>query len=217
MGKRRSWLKFLSDELIDVAQKNNGKKYDKMGILSLGMYHHKLLNYKTYNQLCDKAKELLFVYNNRYGNRYGNSYCLLDIYDLSEYDLVNMSPIEQILYITFCICDFYITNRLMSPIIKPQSHIEINGSTYIADFCIYEIDTSPEIFKPLKKPIIIECDGYDYHSNKQQVEYDYKRENDLKANGFDVIRFTGSQIYKDPFGCVEYVYDYIFKNLERMK
>ena len=58
--------------------------------------------------------------------------------------------------------------------------------------------------------LIIECDGFDYHSNKKQMTYDYKRENNLKLNGYDIIRFTGSQIYNDPMDCVKKIMKYIY-------
>lgn len=48
----------------------------------------------------------------------------------------------------------------------------------------------------------IECDGHDYHERtKEQAARDRQRERDLMNHGIAVIRFTGSEIYDDPFGC----------------
>jgi very-short-patch-repair endonuclease len=60
------------------------------------------------------------------------------------------------------------------------------------------------------KKIVIECDGQDFHDRtKEQAARDRRRDNDLQLLGFDVLRFTGSQIYKDARGCVSTVMRHI--------
>ena len=39
----------------------------------------------------------------------------------------------------------------------------------------------------------------------------FKREYDLKMAGYEVLRFSGSQIYNEPFKCAEDTYNYIMK------
>lgn len=51
--------------------------------------------------------------------------------------------------------------------------------------------------------ITVECDGHDVHKTKEQMAYDYRRERFLIANGYTVIRFTGSEINANPDGCAE--------------
>lgn len=68
--------------------------------------------------------------------------------------------------------------------------------------------------KKLKKPLVIETDGKNWHSSKKQMNHDYKRENDLKLAGYDVMRFTGSQVYNKPFDCIYAVMDYVMNNCE---
>lgn len=50
--------------------------------------------------------------------------------------------------------------------------------------------------------IAIEADGADYHQDKSR---DKKRDSYFKSQGWRVLRFTGSQIYRDPEGCAETV------------
>ena len=58
--------------------------------------------------------------------------------------------------------------------------------------------------------VIIECDGYEFHhKNKVQVTHDNEREYNLKIAGYDVIRFSGSQIHNNPLECAEKAYEYI--------
>lgn len=49
---------------------------------------------------------------------------------------------------------------------------------------------------------VIECDGHDtHHSSKQVVQRDRIRERYLQKTGYLVIRFAGTEIVSDPFGC----------------
>lgn len=54
--------------------------------------------------------------------------------------------------------------------------------------------------------IAIECDGHDFHEKtKEQAARDKKRDREINVAGFPVIRFTGSEIFRDPVGCAEQV------------
>jgi len=51
--------------------------------------------------------------------------------------------------------------------------------------------------------LAIEIDGWLYHSTPEQKERDRKRQEYCEARGWQFIRFTGSEVYRDPVGCVE--------------
>lgn len=53
--------------------------------------------------------------------------------------------------------------------------------------------------------LIIELDGHDYHSSKEQLQKDAIRQRYLKRSWYSVIRFTGSEIYQNVKSCVEEV------------
>lgn len=57
---------------------------------------------------------------------------------------------------------------------------------------------------------IVECDGAEWHSSTEQTERDSFRqrtiENRLKVR---VLRFSGSEIFRDPNGCAARVVEYI--------
>jgi len=55
--------------------------------------------------------------------------------------------------------------------------------------------------KPVR--IAIEIDGSRYHKTKKQVTADYKRQRYLRFNGFEMIRFTGQEIYYEVDYCVQ--------------
>ncbi|WP_375780740.1 endonuclease domain-containing protein [Bradyrhizobium sp. ma5] len=46
--------------------------------------------------------------------------------------------------------------------------------------------------------IIVECDGYQYHSSKERFTLDRQRDRKLSALGYDVLRFSGQEIHRDP-------------------
>lgn len=50
--------------------------------------------------------------------------------------------------------------------------------------------------------LIVECDGHDYHEKtKEQAKRDRGRDRWAADNGYDLYRFTGSEIHNDPLGC----------------
>lgn len=55
------------------------------------------------------------------------------------------------------------------------------------------------------KKVIIELYGYKYHSTKDKITKDAGRERYLQGQGYRVIRFTGTEVYKDPQKCVDEV------------
>ncbi len=58
-----------------------------------------------------------------------------------------------------------------------------------------------------RKRIVIEADGKDWHTSDEQRSYDRRRDEFMRGKGYDVIRFTGSDIYRDPSGCASRVRD----------
>lgn len=57
--------------------------------------------------------------------------------------------------------------------------------------------------------IVVECDGYDYHKTKEQLLIDCKRQRDLTLQGYQVIRFSGTEINDNPDKCVKELLDMI--------
>ncbi|MDL2141665.1 DUF559 domain-containing protein [Flavobacterium tructae] len=60
-----------------------------------------------------------------------------------------------------------------------------------------------------KIKLIVECDGYQYHNSKESFERDRKRDRLLKSKGYEVIRFSGAEIYRDPVKVSEELFDFI--------
>lgn len=109
-----------------------------------------------------------------------------------------LTPIESILEMAFQTYEMKVNKDYY--VLKSQQSIYTKGKHYIVDFYVP------------KANLIVECDGHDFHQKtKQQVANDNEREFDLKMAGYNIIRFSGSQIYNRPFECAKELYDYIEK------
>ncbi len=54
--------------------------------------------------------------------------------------------------------------------------------------------------------VALELDGHDFHERtKQQATKDKSNDRKIQEAGWLVLRFTGSEIWKDPIGCVDEV------------
>jgi len=58
--------------------------------------------------------------------------------------------------------------------------------------------------------IIIECDGFQYHREKVVFIRDRKRDRALKAKGYEVLRYSGTEIYGDPIAASADLAEYLW-------
>ena len=96
-------------------------------------------------------------------------------------------------------------------IILPQSDIECYGKKYRVDFLVLVGDF---IYDHAGcKKFVIECDGHDFHEKtKSQAAKDKQRDRHMTGSGYYVIRYTGSEIWKDPFKCAREALEIIRSN-----
>lgn len=60
-----------------------------------------------------------------------------------------------------------------------------------------------------REKVIVECDGHEFHERtKEQAAKDRARDRASVMGGYDVFRFTGSELWRDPMGCAEQVVDW---------
>jgi len=59
--------------------------------------------------------------------------------------------------------------------------------------------------------LAIECDGHQYHSSREQRGYDADRDRFLLKEGWQVARFTGTQIHQDAAKCADDIWEIIYK------
>lgn len=100
------------------------------------------------------------------------------------------------------IVDNFIWNSLHLTIQAGFPNFELNKKGAKVDMLIWS--PSDEKFK-----LIVECDGFQFHNSKDNFERDRKRDRIFKAQGYQVIRFSGSEITKDPVAVSSELYDFI--------
>lgn len=67
----------------------------------------------------------------------------------------------------------------------------------------------PVVGQPRWRKLVVECDGHEYHERtKEQAAKDRSRDRALTSLGFDVFRFTGSELWRDPWSCAAQVHDW---------
>lgn len=76
----------------------------------------------------------------------------------------------------------------------------------------YRVDFLIEDERKPGRRLVIECDGHDYHERtKEQAKSDRKRDRWLMANGYLVMRFTGSEIWTAPLECACEALEFFFE------
>ena len=169
---------------------------------------------KGFRKLPEKAQDVwwqfceMSIAKESYQNlAYLNMTDLIDI--TNEYC---KSPIEKIFFFTFSLVEFdYSEGRIQGLELNQQEEVKVNDKTYYLDFCF---NANENGFEESDYKLAIECDGHDFHEKtKEQVTKDNERTLDLKMAGYDILRFSGSQIYNEPFKCAISTLKYILKKV----
>ncbi len=104
--------------------------------------------------------------------------------------------------------------------ILPQEEIVTEKYHYRADFlieCFWYKSNQDNNIPPIEhfSQVIIECDGHDFHEKtKAQVKRRNERDYNLQMSGYDLIHFSGSEIFNNPEGCAIKVIEYLIKHLK---
>jgi len=83
-----------------------------------------------------------------------------------------------------------------------QPTMTLKGKSIRPDLAIW-VPADPSV------RIVVECDGFDYHSDKAAFQRDRIRDRQLMEAGFRVRRYSGSEIYKDPIKAGRDLVDYL--------
>ncbi|MGD8780450.1 MAG: DUF559 domain-containing protein [Ignavibacteria bacterium] len=113
-----------------------------------------------------------------------------------------ISPIEQIFLMEW---KFYRIEEKNKIKLIPQESVKTDKGIFRIDFLIVPEDRSKNNFK-----VAIELDGHEFHEkSKKQVEYDKKRERAIVKSGFTVLRFSGSEIFRNCKSCIDEIENYV--------
>ena len=166
----------------------------------------------NYELLPEKAKELIWGYLTlcflekrlNLAERYFYVYSM----DTSKCK----SPIEQIFLIAFEMYDCWSQEPIKyhDPLIlEPQYELNVGKRKYILDFAFIEEHDLGNGESEFTK-IAIECDGHEFHEKtKEQVNSRNERDIALQSDGWEILRFSGNEIYNHPEKCAKKAYRFI--------
>lgn len=162
---------------------------------------------REFEHLNDDTKNfLLSIY--QYWTRQGQYEKIQKFADGCPFMFIGMceSPVEEIFLVAFSVISILRTGGCIP--IHPQECVDTpNGKAYYPDFTLRSKDE--------RTLIAIEIDGHEFHEKtKEQVEYRNKRDMQLKMAGYEILRFSGTEINKDVFGCVDSIFDYLNKKIK---
>jgi hypothetical protein len=175
-------------------------KNDGLGLLTHRTYKDAPAEIKEFRQLLSRWKEFFAWFQ---ANRPARS---IEEFLDSEVARGALDPEERQSYTYFIFRYAYIPMEgSYHMTLQPRfPNIKIGGKAIRPDIYFW-IPSRPQV------NIIVECDGYAYHSDKEHFIADRQRDRALKALGYDVWRFSGSEIYSDPvnapFELAKYLWD----------
>ena len=175
--------------------------------------------YNEFEKLPTKCKEIFFDLMKYETNNTSLGHIISYIADDLECGFFDYcdSPIEKIFLL---VMEIYICTHNVHFEINPQCEIQTTKGKYIADFLIsfsdYYIATG--YYPKNNVEIIVECDGHEFHEKtKEQVKRNNERDLALKKEGYEVLHFSGSQIYNDYAKCVKEVAEYFEIKMGKLK
>lgn len=102
--------------------------------------------------------------------------------------------------------------------LKDRFHLSMQSG--LQEFTLANRGVRPDLFiwvpsRPEFK-LIVECDGYRFHSDESTFARDRKRDRILKAEGYEVLRFAGTEIFHDPPAVALELVEYLDRAQKRL-
>lgn len=204
----------VTEESVEVIIRMSGSPIERMflGSLLLGSikwFPYGIVVHQTqkdtqaelaeFRGYLDKFFEFLGWYENKYG-----SYSNLDNYLDAQVSAGKMDSTERefihrlvFRYLYLALKDsWHMTLQPKFPDIKV-------GSKSIRPDILLWVPSNPS------KKIIVECDGYQYHSEKKVFIADRARDRITSNMGYTTLRFSGTEIYRDISGVATELLNYL--------
>lgn len=124
------------------------------------------------------------------------------------------SPIEAIFMAWFYACVGLDDEDVYQFILCPQTeYAASSGKRYRFDFTVSfgpGLVSGEAIKRGINEPkVALELDGHDFHERtKEQVAYRNERDRDAQSDGWTILHFSGSELYRDPLKCAQSTLDF---------
>lgn len=95
-------------------------------------------------------------------------------------------------------------------IVRPQKQLPDWRPDFVIHYFFYGYPNPVKEWRTL----IVECDGHDFHERtKQQAARDRRRDRQSQVGDTPILRFTGSEIWADPWECALEIIEWYQKGL----
>lgn len=169
---------------------------------------------KSFHKMPEKAQDIyidaFFNLVCKDKNVYDDIYLFREVYTLPSVEslIKCQSPIEIMLLCSLDLVSLYYAADFGLDF-DSQYELNINGSKRIMDIAVRDSETYKILF-------FVECDGFEFHARtKEQFEYTNKKDREVRAAGYDLLHFTGTEIYNNPLKCAWEIVNYGRKKLEK--
>ena len=151
-----------------------------------------------------KFKKFISWYENKFSSCTG-----VEAYLDGELDKGKMDPDERQLINRLMVRYHYLPlhDSYHMTLQPPFPHLSIDGKSIRPDM-LFWIPSKPNI------KVIVECDGFDYHSDKDKFASDRKRDRALQSKGYQVLRYAGTEIYHNPAGITSDLAHFLWRLVE---
>jgi len=103
--------------------------------------------------------------------------------------------------------------------LRDRFHVSVQSG--LQELAVANRGVRPDIFVWVpSRPefrLVVECDGYAFHSDRATFSRDRRRDRVLKGHGYDVLRFAGTEIFHDPPGVALELIEYLDREQERLE
>lgn len=124
------------------------------------------------------------------------------------------SPIETMMLLALLECGFNTDLKNDAPALatlRQQYPVETEFGTFRLDFAAVRLVGRRSV------RVAIELDGHEHHASRDQRERDNRRARALARQGWIVIRFSGSEVWKDAGACALDVSAIIIEAVDRIE
>lgn len=126
------------------------------------------------------------------------------------------SPIEQLLYIEIASMTENLgkSNPYVDIVaVDTQVEVECGDKRFRVDFFIPVYYINPKTDRAEYTIYVVECDGHDFHEKtKEQVAKSNEKTRKLQEYGYQVLRYSGSEIYHSPYKCASNLFRIIYNH-----
>lgn len=123
----------------------------------------------------------------------------LDYLESEQLISVNEHAFSQQWYLLAHVLGYYNAFHLSMQARFPS--VKVDGRAIRADLLIYVPGSDLRL--------VVECDGYEWHSSRKMFTTDRQRDRALKSAGFETFRFSGSEIRDNPVAASKELFDYL--------